>query len=812
MLSARWTKVLNDLLGNKTRTGLIVLSISVGLFAIGMIANARIILAQDLDMGYVAVNPSSGTIRTLEPFDEGFVQAVGRIEGVAEVEGRAHIGMRFQLLKQAPAAGKDEARWRDIQIFAVPDYEAMRVNRIRPVAGAWPPAPRELLLERSSLDLLGAQVGNQVVVETSDRKQRTMRVAGVAHDLVQMPSQFDGMPRGYVAFESLEWLGEPRALNELHLIASERADREQMLRVLNRVKERVEKSGYTIPLSTAAEPGDVPLEGILQAVLLLLGVLGFLSLFLSAFLIINTISALVTQQVRQIGIMKAIGAHSYQLVSMYLALALVIALPLGAVGSRALSQLMAGFFNFDLTHFYVAPQAIALQVGIGLLAPLLSALYPVLGVLRITPADAMRSYGVGGGQFGRSALDRLLSSQAGSAPARGRERQRAMPWTLSRPLRLSLRNTFRRKGRLALTLATLTLGGAMFIGVFSVRASLSRTLEQVSQAYQSDVWVVFNRSQRLERIEERAREVPGVADARGWLRMPVRRVRADGSESENLVLYAPPSESGLLRPAMLEGRWLRPGERGALVVSTGALNEEPGMHLGQEVILKVDGRKATFRVVGMALGLGLAPLVYADYTDIARLTHDVGRASSLMVVTTRHDPVFQAQVAAVLEAHFRQHGLRVNSIQLISEENAGTEAGFNMVIALALVMAFLLAAVGWLGLMGTLSINVLERTREIGVMRAIGATDRAVAGAFIAEGMAIGAISWLAGTLIALPLSGLLSYGVGMAILQAPLSYTFSAGGVALWLGLVLALSALASFLPARRAARLTVREVLAYE
>jgi putative ABC transport system permease protein len=138
--------------------------------------------------------------------------------------------------------------------------------------------------------------------------------------------------------------------------------------------------------------------------------------------------------------------------------------------------------------------------------------------------------------------------------------------------------------------------------------------------------------------------------------------------------------------------------------------------------------------------------------------------------------------------------------------------GFNMVIALALAMACLLAAVGGLGLMGTLSINVLERTREIGVMRAIGAADGAVAGVFVGEGMAIGLISWLGAALLALPLSGLLSYAVGVTLLQAPLSFTFSAVGVLVWLGVVLALSALASFIPARRAARLTVREVLAYE
>ena len=114
--------------------------------------------------------------------------------------------------------------------------------------------------------------------------------------------------------------------------------------------------------------------------------------------------------------------------------------------------------------------------------------------------------------------------------------------------------------------------------------------------------------------------------------------------------------------------------------------------------------------------------------------------------------------------------------------------------------------------MGTMSLNVLERTREIGVMRAIGASDGAILKIVIVEGVLIGLLSWLLGTIMALPLSQLLSDAVGASIFQTPLSYTFSLGGVELWLGTVLVLATLASFWPARNASRVTVRDVLAYE
>jgi putative ABC transport system permease protein len=127
-------------------------------------------------------------------------------------------------------------------------------------------------------------------------------------------------------------------------------------------------------------------------------------------------------------------------------------------------------------------------------------------------------------------------------------------------------------------------------------------------------------------------------------------------------------------------------------------------------------------------------------------------------------------------------------------------------------MALLLAFVGGLGLMGTMSINVLERTREIGVMRAIGASTPAILQIVIVEGMLVGFLSWVCGTVVALPLGKLMSDAVGVSFLRAPLSYTFSLQGALLWLGAVLVLAALASLWPARNAARLSVREVLAYE
>jgi len=154
----------------------------------------------------------------------------------------------------------------------------------------------------------------------------------------------------------------------------------------------------------------------------------------------------------------------------------------------------------------------------------------------------------------------------------------------------------------------------------------------------------------------------------------------------------------------------------------------------------------------------------------------------------------------------------VRRTQTSTQTRDNIEYQFAILVVFLAIMAVLLAVVGGLGLMGTMSINVLERSREIGVMRAIGASNGAMLQIFLVEGLLIGTLSWVLGALLSLPISKLLSDVIGNAFMRAPLSFTFSANGALEWLALVAVLSTLASFLPAWRAMRLSVRQVLAYE
>ena len=403
-----------------------------------------------------------------------------------------------------------------------------------------------------------------------------------------------------------------------------------------------------------------------------------------------------------------------------------------------------------------------------------------------------------GATFGHGLIDRVF------------EHIRGLP----RPLLIALRNTIRRKARLALTLSTLILGGAIFIGVFSVRASLFGTVDQIYSYFLADVNVDFDRSQRLDYIESLVSQTPGVKTIEGWGFASAEWLQEGSAAIDRIVVIAPPANSRLIEAKVLQGRWLLPEDQNAIVLSTNLMRAHPDIKLGDTMRLDLNGKqKADFVVVGVfpfVEGEG-NKLAYANYDYLSELLNQRGQASSFRIITDPGDAATQDRVTQSLDAQFKALGYRATvSAGHTAEDALGVI--LNTIILFLLFMAILIALVGGLGLMGTMTMNVLERTREIGVMRSVGASNRAVMQLVLVEGLLIGLLSWLGGLLIAVPIGKLLNDALGQALFGASFGFTFAWDGLLIWLGVVAGLSTLASLLPAWNAARLTVREVLAYE
>jgi putative ABC transport system permease protein len=791
----RWNKVRRDLSHNRTRTALVVLSIAVGVFAFGTIMAARAVLSEQLRSSFLATNPASATITT-EPFDDDLLDAVRHVPGVAAADGGRAVAARIQT---------GPLTWQDTVLHVLPDDGVTSVGIVQPWRGAWPPPKNAVLIERASLAKTHAAVGDTVRIELPGQSARAMPIAGLTHDLSLPPAPIAGQSFGYITLDTLEWLGGPRSYNQIRFTVSEgRSDKGHIQAVAARVEQVVERSGREVINTDVPTPLQHPAELVLPTIFALLSTLGVLALVISVFLIVNTIGAILTQQTRQIGIMKAIGAGNAQIAGLYFVLsaafgvlALCLAVPLAAVAAYFLCRFVGGQLNVDIVGYRMPLSVVAMQAAAAMLVPLVASAPPIRGVVRRPARESLA--GSTDAPLRATPIDRLIGRVRG----------------LSRPTRLALRNTFRRKGRLARTLAALALGGAVFVSVMTLRASLYTTLDESIASQRYDVEVQFGRPYREQQAAVAAAAVPGVTSVESLLRATAFPLQADGATAEGLNLRALPADTTLFAPRMAGGRWLLSGDDRAVVLTTNYRTKFPAAQVGDTVTLRIGDKNSDWRIVGFIEEL-IPPVspawAYVPLDAFTAVAGGAGRTDTLRVATAGHDKASHAAASAALERQLEADGFDVRLIRSRTEDRAILDERFTILTGVLTVMSMLIGAVGGLGLAGTMSINVLERTREIGVMRAIGASDGAVRQIVLSEGVTIAALAWLIGVAVSLPMSYAMCFAFGRALLNTPLTWVYSLPGVAIWLAVVLSIAAVASLIPARSAVRLTVREVLAYE
>jgi putative ABC transport system permease protein len=808
MPDPRFSKLWRDVLAHKVRTMLVVLSIAVGVFAILVVMGGRGMLVESFDANYPRSAPANATLYTSD-FGDELLRVVERQPGVRAADGRRSVQLRYRegdlrATPEPPAGVAVAERARTIDLVASERWDDTQVERVFPDPGiTWPPVEGEVVLERSAQQQVSLKEGDVITVDTGDGGLKALRVTGFAHDINAFPAMFADRERGFVSMEQMSVLGQAKAFNQL-VVTMDRPDltREEASRIAAQLRDDVlaprgiQTYGMDVP-----EPGSHFLGDIFRAVALLLLALGVLALLLSAFLVVNSISALVAQQVRQVGVMKAIGGRSSQIMWMYMALvavygvlAVIVGLPIGSWWSGWFARFGGGLLNFGDQPTSPPGYAIALAIAVGLLVPLAAAFVPVRNGTRVSVVRALNPSSMKGFKFGHGIVDRLLGLMRG----------------LPRPVALGVRNTFVRKGRLAMTLATLTLASAVVMSVMTVRTSILRTVDDIASWWNYDVEVSFQQPVNANALQARILETPGVTGVETWLVHGASLKRADGTENEALGVIGLPPTSTFITPRLVAGRWLQAGDEGSVVVNSDVANDE-GLAVGSTRTFTVRGIEIEWRVVGIVQGQMMGPVVFTDSAYLGRTLGEEGSVGRAVVRTSEHTDAGQRMAADRLEAGLKDAGFAVSGVRNQVGMASTLASQLGILVTFLIIMAVILALVGVIGLSGTMIINVLESTREIGVMRAVGASHGSIFRVFVTEGVMIGLMSWVLGVLLTYPISLGLVRLLEKAI-TIPLAYEFSWTGVVAWLGVVSAISAVASLLPAYRASQVSVRDAIAYE
>jgi putative ABC transport system permease protein len=818
MTTAYRRKILRDLWRGRTRTALVVLAIALGIAAFSGVLSAYAILTRELNRGYLATNPASATL-FVDRLDDALVRALAEQPGVGEVEGRRSLRGRIK-------AGPGE--WRNLQLFVVRDFADVRISRLTPQQGAWPPATGEMLVERDALQVVNARIGQEVKVRTPGGVERTLRVSGTVADVGQAQARMEQVVYGYVTLATLAELGEQPYLDQLKLlVAGDRMDEAHVRGVVEGARRFVEGRGGSVRRVDVPKPGQHPHADLMGLLLLLMASFGFFALALSGVLVVNLLTALVASQVRQIGVMKAIGGSDGRIAGLYLAQALVlggaafvVALPPGLWGGRTLSRYLSVFLNFDISSYAVPAWVFLLAALVGLVVPVLAAARPVFRGVAVSVREALADHEVRAPGFGASAFDRALAGVRGS----------------SRPLLLSVRNSFRRRARLVLTIATLATAGVFFMSALNVQTSLVRTIERLLAARKSDLSVTLAQMVPLAQVERAIRRTPGVKDYEGWIvteaspgargdaeqrsseSQPARPhaagtggPHAGGADRDRFTVVALPADSRMLAPEIVKGRWLLPGDTNALVANDRLAARLAGFEPGAEVTLAMGPSQVSWQVVGIAREPFSPSVAYVPLAFFESHGHG-GTTNSLRLALDDAAPAAMPAAKERLDASLDAFGVRAFTSSSRYDGRRGFDEHMLMIYVFLLVMSLILGAVGGLGLMTTMSLNVLERRREMGVLRAIGASPLLVWRIVIVEGAAIGLMSGVLATLLAWPVSRLLGDLLVTLMFRTRLDFVFEPLGVLSWLAISITLGVVASFVPAWQASRHPVREALVHE
>lgn len=792
-------KIWYDLWESKGRTWRVVAIIAIGAFAIGAVLGSKEFISRDVAATWQATNPATIGLIAEPAINETVLDGLRKLPELAVVEG----WFQDTTVQWRP---NPTGPWQPATLVALDDYEDQSIRQVTLDSGDWP--QRQAMGVQRGRGLAG---GDTVELKLDDQT-RPVQLNGVLYNAAHPSAFISSDPMFFTTRERFTQLtGEPN--RSLILATIPTYSPEQIKAAADLLQYELEKQGYEVkPAMSApggfktrtARPDQFTNQDALDSIFFILSVMAVAMLILGLFLVYNTITAIIAYQINQIGIMKAIGAKVSQLLLIYFAvvlvyalLALLIAVPLGALAANALRGIMVRRVGMLPGPFDISPTAVAAQSAIAVLSPLVISLVPIFGGARVTVREAISTYGVGRAS---GWLDRLMVKLE----------------FIPRIVVLTINNTFSNKKRVLFTQISLVGAGVVFMMVLHTRATLTYTFgDALLSIYQMNVMLELKDETRLNAIERLAAGVPEIKTIEVWgTAKGTARFKGQPASSDDFSvnLRGLPTPSATYAPALRAGRWLLPNDSYAVVLSA-KLAQEMGAEVGQWLTVDIPPHgESQWQVVGLVFEPVDQESAIMPRQTLLKEIGQVGRGKSIKVQTIHTDADTEAAVAATLRAKLEERGLEVLASNQNTAHRLVSERTSKMALLFIILsgMALMTAIVGAVALSGTLTINVMDRTREIGVMRAIGASAQAIAGQFIGEGLILGWLSWLAAIPLSIPV-GRLVINVLAQVMNIELVYQISPLGFWVWLGLVTILAAIASWFPAQKAAQTSVRESLAY-
>ncbi|CAA9588905.1 MAG: protein of unknown function DUF214 [uncultured Thermomicrobiales bacterium] len=776
-------KTFRDLRHRTLRSFLTLLGITIGVAGVVAISYTARNLAAAQGAVYAAASQADISVGTgdLSPTIRNVLE---RLPNVALVEPRVYNFTRT-------ATDLDATRWVDLRLIGVGDFGQMQINRVELLEGRFP-GTGEIALDASARNLLDVRLGDTIFTRAraADRPV-ARRLVGFTRTPAALDAAILNQATGYApiadARKAAGLVGDNRLLIRLEAPDEAGATAGRIGRILG---------GRGVPVSfiTIRDPENAEGRRELATVLLLLTAFSALGVVLSGFLVGNTVAAIMAEEMRQVGTMKALGAGRARLIRAYLLPAtllgtggVVIGLPVGIGGGGALGTFLAGLLGLRLPPPNLATREPLLALAVGLGVPIVAAVIPAWRGAGTPVSALVRSYGVAAAD-GRRALDRLLQPV-------GRVSALAL---------MALRAGGRRPARTTITVLVIAISAAAFLATQTLNSSVRGTVDALYGVYAADAYLSVGAATTVRYADDLGR-LPDVARAEAW-------ARTGGFIGPlGVDVWGVPTDTELYRYRLVAGRWYS-GQPRELVVTTD-LARDLGLVPDQIIEVDIGAERRPFTIAGIIddestyLGSTASGKLFMTVADVSGMTRYGDRANLFALALERREPT--EVDAALTRIEYATRGLSTSAYAAYSDK-ASTLQAVRILDLLLRAMVTIIGLVGAAGITNTLILNVTERRREIGIMRAIGARSGHLLQLLLVEGLALGLLGLALGFALGLALARALVELTGASLFR--LDFRLTPATLVATAALALGLALVASVGPGLLAARLRPIEALRYE
>lgn len=789
-LTAAQRKSITDLTRRKARAAFTILTLAIAVASVGILAVPSL-MEQTMDREIAATKLADLTV-TMRPvaLDDAVLRDVAAIPNVAAVQPKSIFSTRVYV----------GARRQKALIIGVPDVDGQTADVVSVTSGR---APRtgELLTDSQNApkDKIDAGIGDRVRVVDAQGGAVPLPVVGVGQYLggAQLVAG-EGFAVFYATPATVGRLsGAPgTTMLAMRLRDRSRAAAERTAEQVRRQLERVPGfSGYAdYPEIRAA--GAYPGKELFEQVVSIMSIITVLALLSALVLLANTMSTLIGEQTREIAAMKAIGARRRDISRIYRRTALllggigaVLGLVLGVALANAVTSYFASSFYGIRPGFRVDVPILAASLVVGLLGPPLAAIPAIRRAARLPVRDALDASGSALGGQGR--LDALL------------RRVRAVP----RAAQIGLRGVARRKRRTAATVTQVALAVGTLLAVLALGTSVGNLAEGFFSTARWDVWATTYASKPFDaRALRTVAQLPGVARTQPLL---TNAARVSGA---SVQAWGMP-EDPMYDPELVAGRWPTAQEvrdRTRVAVVGKAVAERAGADVGDRLVVQTAAGPVPMRIVGITTNeIFQGAMVYLPLRTLQDILGTPGAVNNVWVHTASQDHDEIDRITTRLEDALGAQGNQLTTqVKYVAQRDQ--EASNSSMTTSITVLGLLIVAISMVGLVNAITMGVIERTREIGMLRCTGARGRDIRRIFGTEGLVVA----LAGWVIGVPAGWLMAKGLlalTSDVANTDLAFVFPPGHLVVTLAGTVLLTLIVLALPVRRAARLRPGDALRY-